>query len=366
MPAAQPILFTPGPVRTPPSVARALAEPPCNYHRQAAFSTMMASTDAALKRLLGIARPDDYLTAVMTATGTGVNEGCLFAMAPLGRGLVVTNGFFGARWVDQVRQDGIDHEVFEAPSDRPLDPDAIGAVLDRDPSLRWVFFVSHETRAGLKNPFEAIGRACRDRGRVVAADAISSAYAYPIDLEASGVDLLTASSAKAIMAAPGLGIVFIRKGVIPTLRAAAGKPRGYYQDVLAEAERQAAERQPRFAQPVVLHAALAAACTHLEQVGVAVHMARIQRQMQTLITHLATLGVQPLLDAAARSNIAVNFRLPPHLPYAAFSKAMEAEGFYCLYGIPGDPTHFQLSTIGDLSDQDVTACTQALSRVLGR
>jgi len=360
-----PILFTPGPVRIPPRVAEYLAHPPCNYHRQEAFREMFAENQRSLKTLVGIADPDGYFATVLTTTGTGANEACLLALEGLGKGLIASNGFFGDRVVDQARQNRIAHVVIASDRDRPLDPDAIGAALDRDPEIRWVFFVSHETRTGLANPLEAIGRACKQRGRMVAADAISSAFAYPIDLEASQVDLVTASSAKAIMAAPGLGIVFTRTAAVPAL-AAAGPPRGYYLDVVAEYEKQRAELQPRFAQPVVLHAALRAACLHLEEVGIAAHHARIQRQMRALIDHLATLDVPPLLDERFRSNIAVNFRLPADLPYREFAVEMEQLGYYCLYGIPGDQTHFQLSTIGHLTDDDIAGVQAALRRVLQR
>jgi aspartate aminotransferase-like enzyme len=365
MRAADLILFTPGPVRIPPLVAEYLARPPCNYHRQDAFSAMFAETERDLKRLIGIRSPDAYFAIQLTATGTGANEACLLALAPLGKGLIAHNGFFAARVVDQARQAGIDVAVLESPADRPLDPDAIGAALDREPAIRWVFFVSHETRAGLRNPFEAIGRACKQRGRMVAADAISSAYAYPIDVEASGIDLVTASSAKAIMAAPGIGIVLAREEAIPAL-AGAGRPRGYYLDVVAEYRKQRAEQQPRFAQPVALHAALRAACLTLAERGIEAHMARIQRQMQALIDHLAGLDIHPLLDARHRSNVAVNFRLPAGMTYSEFSRRMEQQGFFCLYGIPGDQSHFQLSTIGDLSDDHVRGAQAALSGVFER
>jgi len=359
------ILFTPGPVRIPPLVAEYLANPPCNYHRQEAFSRMFADTERDLKKLIGIKHADRYFATILTATGTGANEACMLAMQPLGRGLLATNGFFGARVVDQAKQNGFDVTVVEGPQDRPLDPNAIAKALDADPSIKWVFFVSHETRTGLRNPFEEIGRVCKQRGKFVAADGISSAFAYAIDIEASDIDLVTASSAKAIMAAPGLGIVFTKKASIPTLEAV-HKPRGYYLDVIAEYKKQVTELQPRFAQPVVLHAALRAACIHLAEKGIADHMARIQRQMAMLIDHLAPLGIKPLLDERFRSNIAVNFSLPVGLPYSSFSKTMEERGFFCLYGIPGDQSHFQLSTIGFLSDSDIEAAKTALSEVFKR
>lgn len=363
------ILFTPGPVRIPPLVAEYLHSPPCNYHRQDAFSRMFADTERDLKKLIGIKNPDQYFATIMTATGTGANEACMLAMQPLGKGLLASNGYFGDRAVSQAKQNGFDVTVITSAHDRPLDPQAFAAALDADPSIKWVWFVSHETRAGLRNPFEEIGRVCKQRGKFIAADGISSAYAYPIDIEASGIDLVTASSAKAIMAAPGLGIVFTKKDSVAALEAAGGgkKPHGYYLDVIAEYKKQSAELQPRFAQPVVLHAALRAACMHLqEKGGIEVHMARIQRQMADLITHLAGLGIKPLLDEQFRSNIAVNFSLPVGLPYSAFAKTMEERGFFCLYGIPGDQSHFQLSTIGYLSDSDIEAAKTALSEVFKR
>lgn len=363
---AEPILFTPGPVRIPPLVAEYIQRPPCNYHRQDAFSEMFTATERDLKTLIGIKKGDDYFATTQTLTGTGANEGCMLALAPLGRGLVAKNGFFGSRVVDQITQNQLDVTVISGDEDKPLDPDAFTAALEKDPSIKWVFFVSHETRAGLANPFEAIVKACKEKGAMVAVDCISSAYAYPIDIEASGADLVTASSAKAIMAAPGLGITFVKKASVAQIKAARGgtAPRGYYLDVIAEYEKQVKDHQTRFAQPVVLHASLYAACLHLKEVGIANHMARIQRQMALLIDHLATLGCMPLLDAKFRSNIAVNFRLPVGLPYSDFATRMQELGFYALYGIPGDQTHFQLSTIGHLSDEDIRACQGALDTVL--
>jgi 2-aminoethylphosphonate-pyruvate transaminase len=365
MPRDELILFTPGPVRIPPSVAHALSHPPCNYHRQDAFRDMFLETEAALKQLIGIQRAADYYATVITATGTGANEACLLALEPLGKGLIVNNGFFAARAVDQARQNSIAIETLDLPTDRPIDVAAVEAVLDRDRAIKWVFFVSHETRAGLRNPLEQLGRACKQRGLHVAADVISSAFAYPIDLEASQVDLATASSAKAIMAAPGLGIIFTRKESVAALEAA-GRPRGYYLDVVAEYKKQASEAQTRFAQPVALHAALHAACVHLAEIGIARHFARVQSQMAGLIEHLDKLGIKPMLDEAFRSNIAVNFRLPVGTTYSQFSKRMEELGYFCLYGIPGDQSHFQLSTIGDLTDAQIEGMKAALTEVLKR
>jgi len=346
----------------PRQVAEYLADPPCNYHRQESFRAMFRATQEDLKSLLGIREPEAWTTAILTTTGTGANEACLLALSGAGRGLIVENGFFGARLVAQATACGVDHVRLVLPDDQPIDPAAVDAALMADPGLAWIYFVSHETRMGLANPTTRIGRAAARRGVLVAADVVSHAFAYPLDLEASRLDLAVTSSAKALMAAPGLGIVFARSAALPRLRGAA---RSYYLDLVAELDFQRQQQQPRFAQPVALHAALYAACKHLHSVGIDTHMGRIRSQMDDLVQHLAGLGIPAQLDPAHRSWVALNFRLPASLPYPRFAQHLEAEGYYVLYGVPGDPGHFQLSTLGDLEPRHVAGLKTALGRVLG-
>jgi HAD superfamily hydrolase (TIGR01509 family) len=360
--ATKPILFTPGPVRVPAAVTSALADPPCNYHRQEGFRALRAGIERDVIELVGVRDPSAYHATVMTTTGTGANEACLLALAGLGPGLIAGNGFFAARLVEQAARNGIAHRVLERPVDRPLDPAEVEHALTAAPELRWLYVVSHETRAGLKNPLTELGAVARRRGVALAADVVSSAFAYPIDIEAAGVDLAVTSSSKAIGAVPGLGIVLVRAAFLERLRGARGS--GYYLDLVAECDKQRREGQPRFAQPVALYAALAAACAHLRAIGVDAHMARMQRQMQLIIAHLDALGVPATLPALYRSNVAVNFRLPAWLRYPDFAQRMQQEGYYLLYGPPGDDTQFQVSTIGDLDDGQVAGLLGALRRVL--
>jgi hypothetical protein len=112
------ILFTPGPVKIPPIVADYLANPPCNYHRQDAFTAMFRDTERDLKRLIGIQRPDEWFATLQTATGTGANEACMLALSGLGKGLIPHNGFFGARCVDQARQNRLEFTALAPFTDR--------------------------------------------------------------------------------------------------------------------------------------------------------------------------------------------------------------------------------------------------------
>ena len=167
-------------------MTRALAEPPCNYHRQDAFTALRAGIERDIIALLGIRDPAAYHATVLTATGTGANEACLLALAGLGPGLIAANGFFAARLAEQAARNGVAHRVLERPADRPLAPADVDRALAADPSLRWLYVVSHETRAGLQNPLAELGAVARRRGVAIAADVVSSAFAYPIDVEVRG------------------------------------------------------------------------------------------------------------------------------------------------------------------------------------
>jgi aspartate aminotransferase-like enzyme len=356
------ILFTPGPVRIPPVVADHLADPPVNYHRQEGFRTLFARTERDLKALVGIEQADAYHATVLTSTGTGAVEACLSAFAPHGKGLIINNGFFGARWVDQCVQNGFAHRVLASSDVLPVDCAALDRALAADPDIKWVFFVAHETRAGLKNDLVAIGQTAKKHGCLVGCDVVSAAYAYPIDLEAGAIDLAVTSSSKAVQGVPGLGMVFVKLAALPLL---ASKPRhGYYLDVVAETQKQLAGHETRFAQPVALHAALAAACKHLLAVGIEAHFARIRRQMQLIHDHLTGMGLVAQLDPAHRSQVAMNFKLPAGIDYPELARRLEAEGYYLLYGIPGDLSHFQVSTIGDLTDEHVQGIMKAFDKIL--
>ena len=357
-------LVTPGPVKIPSIIHEYLVNPPCNYHRQEGFGVMFDENQRDLKQLLGIKDPNAFFITCVLASGTGTNESAMRALSVLGKGLILRNGFFGQRLVDQATRTGLDHDVFDSPDDRPMDVAALNDFLASNASkYKWAYFVSHETRATLKNPLEEIGRTLKSHGLVVGAACVSSAFAYKLDIEEAQLDLTVFTTSKALMAVPGLGFVLCRHTVMAALKAA-GKADAYYMDLVGEYEKQKKERAPRFGQPVELHAAVRAACIHLLQVGIENHHKRIQSQMLELIAHLKTLGIRALLEDKYRSNVVVNFLLPAGIEYPEFQTLMAREGFYVLYGIIEDPSMFQLCTMGDLTDLDLAGLKAAFNKVL--
>lgn len=362
-PRANLTLFTPGPVKIPAIVNEYLVDPPCNYHRQDGFRVMFEENQRDLKSLIGIRAGADWFVTMLLASGTGSNEACMTAMAALGKGVIIRNGFFGQRLVDQVTRNKIDHIVFDGSHEKPVDVAALDAFLAQNTDVKWAYFVTHETRATIKNPMVEIGRTLKRHGLMVGADCVSSAFAYGIDLEAADIDLAVATTSKSLMAVPGLGLVFCRHHAMAELKTAQ-KAEGYYFDLLGEYEKQKKELAPRFGQPVQLHAAVRAACMHLKSVGMENHLARIRGQMEDITTHLEGLGVLALVEPKYRSWVAVNFILPPGILYPEFSQLMAREGYYILYGVIEDTRQFQVCTMGDLTTADVDGLKRALTKVL--
>jgi 2-aminoethylphosphonate-pyruvate transaminase len=198
---------------------------------------------------------------------------------------------------------------------------------------------------------------------MVGADCVSSAFAYPLALEQAGVDLAVATTSKALMAVPGLGIVFARRDALAELRGAA-RDDAYYLDLLAEQAKQERELAPRFGQPVQLHAAVRGACLHLRGVGIDAHMRRIGSQLADVTAHLEELGVPAMLAPQHRGGVATNFVAPSELPYPELARRMAAEGYYILYGAIEDPRQFQVCTMGDLDGDDVDGVKRAFTRVV--
>src|SRR4051794_9863617 len=115
------ILVTPGPVKVPQIIRDYLVDPPCNYHRQESFAAMFGENQRDLKALLQLREPHAFFVTILLASGTGANEAALRALAAFGKGLILDNGFFGKRLADQCARLAIDHDVYRAPVDRPLD-----------------------------------------------------------------------------------------------------------------------------------------------------------------------------------------------------------------------------------------------------
>jgi selenocysteine lyase/cysteine desulfurase len=87
----------------------------------------------------------------------------------------------------------------------------------RDPRVRLLALSSVQFGSGFRCDLEALGRLCRERGVLFCVDAIQSVGVIPIDVEACGVDFLSADGHKWLLSVEGCGVFYCSRRALGRL-----------------------------------------------------------------------------------------------------------------------------------------------------
>jgi aspartate aminotransferase-like enzyme len=179
---------------------------PVIHHRSDEAKQVITEVIAGLKEVFQT--QNDVM--ILTASGTGAMEAAVVnSVPPGGKALVLSAGYFAARWTNICRAFGINAIVLETEWGETVDPDTVAGALRQHPDTVAVLGTLSETSTGTGHPVEAIGRIVAETPAIFAVDGISGVGAMECRTDLWAIDLLCVGSQKALMLPPGLAFVSV-------------------------------------------------------------------------------------------------------------------------------------------------------------
>ncbi len=304
--------FLPGPVAVRREVRRAF-EQAAESHRSDVFLNDFQATRRKLCELVNARHVE-----ILVGSGTLANDAVAAQLSlEATRGLILSNGEFGSRLVDQARRQRLNFETIERPWGEAFDLAALRARIQHTPKLGWLWAAHCETSTGVVNDLAGLKALAAEFGLKLCLDCISSIGTMPVDL--SGVFLASCASGKGLRAYPGLAIVFHNHEVAPEPERL---PRyldlGYYA---------AQDGVPFTFSSNLLHA-LHAAIKHVEWARRFRDVAELGVELRDL---LRAAGFTLLADTVAHSPAVVTIVLPPEMNSVTAGRQMQESGFLLSY-----------------------------------
>jgi aspartate aminotransferase-like enzyme len=224
--------------------------------------------------------------------------------------IVTICGDFGERWARAAAKLGLIVHRVDKPWGEAILPSDLAAALESVPQCQAVLITHNETATGVTNPLRELAQIARDAGALVIVDAVSSAGALPLEMDAWDLDFVISGSQKAWMCPPGL--VFC--GIGPRAWAAydASMYPRYFWD-MATARASAAEGMTPTTPPLPLLFALDAALELMIDEGVENVWARHESLGRYARQRVCKLNLDLLSDPAFASNTVTAIRVPTGL-----------------------------------------------------
>jgi aspartate aminotransferase-like enzyme len=196
-----------GPVQITPEVKKALGTSPI-AHRTKDFIALYRETADILKHEYNLRH-----CFFLTGSGTLANEVMLHQLKHKGKGLILSNGEFGERLIDQATRISLDFEFHKKDWGEIFDTTLIRQLIIEN-GITWIAFTHCETSTGVVNDLNGLLAIAQQHQCECYVDCMSTIGTQRIDL--SGVTMATASSGKGLASIPGIALIFSNIDPIPS------------------------------------------------------------------------------------------------------------------------------------------------------
>jgi aspartate aminotransferase-like enzyme len=351
-------LWNPGPTEVRPDVLNAMSRPMI-FHRSAEMEALMRRVTPRLGAVFGTARP----VHVVTGSGTAAMELAIRG-GTVARVLSIVHGDFGERFARMA--EGCGRTVTRLRSE-PGDVVPREKIAEALRAARYdaVTLTHSETAVGVLSDVAAVARIVREHDDcLLLVDAVSSAGATPIQMDAWGIDAAVSASQKALALPPGLGFAAVSDRFVA--RARGLTDRGTYLDILRYEEFAAKSQSPTTPAVSLLYA-LDTQLESIELETLAARYARHARMAEVCAAWVdraeaGMLGISVLARAGHRSPSVTAIR---HVKPSAVIATMREQGF-ALGGGQAElkGSTFRIGHMGDHTVQGLEAMLDVLEGVL--
>lgn len=350
------VLLNPGPACTTPTVRQALLTPDL-CHREPEFLSVMRHVREEIADLAG--GGGEWSTVVFSGSGTAAVEATVSSVVPPNRRLlVIDNGVYGDRMRQMAAAHRIEHQTLHYHWTEAPRPEDAARAFAQDPSLSHLAVVHHETTTGMLNPVEALAAVCREHGRSLIVDAMSSFAGEPLDVREWGIDYMISSSNKCLQGMAGLSFVVGKRAALEGLKSL--PPRSVYLNLYNQWKAEEGDNTP-FTPAIQIFFALRQAIRETREEGLENRFRRYRAAARTLREGMEALGLQMIVAPEWRSNTLTTFRLPDGVGYDSLHDAMKRRG-YVIYAGQGDlkTWAFRIANLGTLAAEDMQGVVAAV------
>ncbi len=295
-----------GPTNPDPRVLRAMTAPVLGQF-DPAFTGIMNEV-----MTLGRAtfRTANQRTFAISGTGRAAMEAGLASLIEPGDRVLVGNcGRFGDLFVDIASRYGAKVAQVRAEWGRTIDPQAVADALRREPA-KIVCMVHGETSTGMWQPLDEIGRICRDRGAVLAVDAVVTLGGLPVETDAWQIDVCFAGGQKCVGMPSGMSPITYNDRAETAMAARKTPVVSNYFDLTQLQRYWSPERLNHHTLPTSMTYGLREALRLILDEGLEQRYARHRRAGDALKVGLAAMGLDLFGDAQRRLPMITAVRIP--------------------------------------------------------
>src|SRR4051812_37336642 len=196
-------LMTPGPVPVPKQVLEILSEP-MEHHRTPEFQALFKRVLTKLPQVFGTTQP----AFIHTSTGSGGLESAIVnLLSPGEEVLALITGKFGERWAKMAEAYGGKVTKITAEPGHAIKTSQVAEALQKNPNYKLVLCQACETSTAVLNPIKEIASLTRTTNSMLLVDGITALGAFPMPMDAWGIDCLVGGSQKAFMLPTGLSFI---------------------------------------------------------------------------------------------------------------------------------------------------------------